>query len=50
MSQCAKIGSLLNVQESADPDGVRVFYYLSQDLRCLFMSLISMHFKMKPIP
>lgn len=47
---CAKIGSLLNVQESSDPEGLKVFYYLVQDLRCLVFSLISMHFKVKPIP
>ena len=27
---CAKIGSLLDVQDSADPDGLRIFYYLAQ--------------------
>ena len=47
---CAKIGSLLNVQESKDPEGLRVFYYLVQDLKCLVLSLITMHFKIKPIP
>lgn len=47
---CSKIGSLLNVQESSDPDGLRIFYYLIQDLKCLVFSLISLHFKIKPIP
>ena len=47
---CAKIGSLLNVQQSNDPEGQRIFYYLVQDLKCLIFSLISMHFKIKPIP
>ena len=28
--QTAKIGSLLDVQESKDPDGLRIFYYLVQ--------------------
>jgi hypothetical protein len=27
---CAKIGSLLDVQGSKDPEGLRVFYYLVQ--------------------
>ena len=27
---CAKIGSLLDVQDSPDPDGLRIFYYLVQ--------------------
>ena len=31
--QTAKIGSLVDVQESEDPEGLRVFYYLVQDLR-----------------
>lgn len=31
--QTAKIGSLVDVQDSEDPDGLRVFYYLVQDLK-----------------
>lgn len=31
--QTAKIGSLVDVQSSDDPEGLRVFYYLIQDLR-----------------
>ncbi len=46
----SKIGSLLNVQESNDPEGFRIFYYLIQDLKCFVFSLISLHFKIKPIP
>ena len=45
----AKIGSLSDVQNSNDPEGLRVFYYLIQDLKCLVFSLISLHFKIKPI-
>merc|ERR1712083_1013213 len=45
----AKIGSLLDVQESKDPEGLRVFYYLVQDLKCLVFSLIGLHFRIKPI-
>merc|ERR1712129_632734 len=47
---CAKIGSLLDVQESSDPEVLRCFYYLVQDLKCLVFSLIALHFKIKPIP
>ncbi|KAK0543537.1 hypothetical protein OC846_003172 [Tilletia horrida] len=47
--ETAKIGSLVDVQESEDPEGLRVFYFLVQDLRCLILSLISLHFKIKPI-
>jgi len=43
--ETAKIGSLVDVQESADPEGLRVFYYLVQDLKALVFSLISLHFK-----
>ncbi|KAF9695878.1 hypothetical protein EKO04_006221 [Ascochyta lentis] len=32
-----------------DPEGLRVFYYLVQDLKALVFSLISLHFKIKPI-
>lgn len=48
--ESAKIGSLLDVQSCEDPDGFSVFYYLVQDLRCLVFSLITLHFKIKPIP
>jgi protein mago nashi len=47
---CAEIGSLAQVQKSSDPEGLKVFYFLTQDLKCLVLSLISMHFKVKPIP
>ncbi|KAJ0964322.1 hypothetical protein J5N97_029444 [Dioscorea zingiberensis] len=45
----SKVGSLLDVEASRDPEGLRTFYYLVQDLKCLVFSLISMHFKIKPI-
>uniref|UniRef100_A0A1I7WS61 Mago nashi protein n=1 Tax=Heterorhabditis bacteriophora TaxID=37862 RepID=A0A1I7WS61_HETBA len=32
-----------------DPDGLRSFYYLVQDFKCLVFSLIGLHFKIKPI-
>ncbi|KAI9885134.1 MAG: Protein mago nashi [Watsoniomyces obsoletus] len=47
--ETAKIGSMVDVTESADPEGLRVFYYLIQDLKALVFSLISLHFKIKPI-
>ncbi|KAJ5358961.1 Protein mago nashi [Penicillium cataractarum] len=46
--ETAKIGSLVDVTESADPEGLRVFYYLVQDLKALVFSLISLHFKVWP--
>ena len=45
----SKIGSLVDVNQSRDPDGLRCFYYLVQDLKCLVFSLIGLHFKIKPI-
>jgi len=45
----AKIGSLLDVQESKDPEGLRIFYYLVQDIKCMVFSLIGLHFRIKPI-
>ncbi|CAG8943767.1 unnamed protein product [Penicillium salamii] len=48
--ETAKIGSLVDVTESDDPEGLRVFYYLVQDLKALVFSLISLHFKVPPIP
>ncbi|XP_053203526.1 protein mago nashi homolog [Panonychus citri] len=45
----AKIGSLVDVNNSKDPEGLRTFYYLVQDIKCFVFSLISLHFKIKPI-
>ena len=45
----AKIGSLLDVQDSSDPEGLRIFYYLVQDLKCMAFSLVGLHFRIKPI-
>ncbi|PAV14946.1 mago nashi [Pyrrhoderma noxium] len=47
--ETAKIGSLVDIQDSEDPEGLRVFYYLIQDLKSFIFSLISLHFKIKPI-
>merc|ERR1711936_417521 len=45
----SKIGSLIDVSQCKDPEGLRTFYYLVQDLKCLVFSLIGLHFKIKPI-
>lgn len=45
-----KLGSIVKVQQSADPEGLGTFYYLIQDLKTFVLSLISMHFKIKPVP
>jgi hypothetical protein len=37
------------VQDSEDPEGLRVFYYLVQDLKALVFSLIGLHFKVNPL-
>ena len=47
---CAEIKSLKDVEESDDPEGLKTFYYLTQDLKCLMFSLMSIHFKKNPIP
>lgn len=33
------------MQKSQDPEGLKVFYYFVQDLKCLVFSLITSHFK-----
>ena len=45
----SKIGSLTDVNNCKDPEGLKCFYYLVQDLKCLVFSLIGLHFKIKPI-
>lgn len=47
---CAKLGALSDCHVSQDPVGVQIFYYLVQDLKSFVFSLISLHFKIKPIP
>jgi len=47
--ETAKIGALIDIQDSEDPEGMRVFYYLVQDLKCFIFSLIQLHFRIKPI-
>lgn len=47
---CAEIMSLVDIQDSPDPKGLAILYYLTQDLKCLVMSLINLHFKIRPIP
>jgi len=46
----SEIGSLLDVQKSTDPEGLKLFYHLAQDLKRLVLSLITLHFKIRPIP
>uniref|UniRef100_A0A8C9GIJ9 Uncharacterized protein n=1 Tax=Piliocolobus tephrosceles TaxID=591936 RepID=A0A8C9GIJ9_9PRIM len=41
----SKIGSLSDVKQCDDPEGLRVFYYLVQDLKCFLFSLICLHFR-----
>ncbi|CAG9318875.1 unnamed protein product [Blepharisma stoltei] len=45
----SKIGSFLDVQRSEDPEGLRSFFYLVQDIKCLVLTLMSMHFRIKPV-
>eukprot|EP00051_Salpingoeca_urceolata_P007073 m.93911 g.93911 ORF g.93911 m.93911 type:complete len:151 (-) comp15107_c1_seq1:27-479(-) len=45
----SKIGSLVDVNDSKDPEGLRAFYYLVQDLKCFVFSLMTLHFRIKPI-
>lgn len=45
----AKINSFASVADSEDSEGLSIFYYLIQDLKAMIFSLISLHFKVKPI-
>ncbi|ANQ06248.1 Uncharacterized protein PCOAH_00004130 [Plasmodium coatneyi] len=45
----SKIGSLSDLKQCDDPEGLRVFYYLVQDLKCFVFSLICLHFRIKPV-
>ena len=45
-----KVGSFVQIQNSLDPERLETFYYLVQDLKTLIFSLISIHYKVKPVP
>ncbi|KAI9472600.1 protein mago nashi putative [Coemansia mojavensis] len=47
--ETARISSLADTANTQDPEGLRVLYYLVQDFKCLIQSIISLHFKIKPI-
>jgi len=45
-----KLGTLSEVEKcSKDPEALKAFYYLVQDLKSMVLSLINVHFKVKPI-
>lgn len=46
----SKIGRMLDIQQSSDPDGLLKLHILSQNLRSFVLSLISLHFKVCSIP
>lgn len=37
------------MRNSTDPEGLTVFYYLLQDLKCFVFSLISLHFRVRVV-
>jgi protein mago nashi len=43
------IGSSLEIKAAEDPKGLQAFHHLTQDLRCLVLPLISVHFKINPL-
>jgi len=45
-----KIGSLMEVSSSKDADSLRNFYYLVQDIKVFVFALVTLHFKIKPVP
>ena len=42
---CSKLGSLTEIAASKNPETLRNFYYLTQDLKCLIFSIVTCHFK-----
>lgn len=47
--ETAKIGASHEIEDTEDPEGLKVLYYLVQDLKCFVFSLIALNFKIKPI-
>lgn len=48
--QTAKIGSLVDIQDSEDPEGLRVFYYLVQDLKVRLPALATVRLLKPAVP
>merc|ERR1719359_1707742 len=44
----SKIGSMADIQACKDPESLKVFHYLTQDLKCYVISLMNLHFRVKP--
>ena len=44
----AEIVSPADIRSSPDPVGLATFYYLTQDLKSLILSLFNLHFKVEP--
>ena len=45
----SKITSSMEIKKSNDPRGLEVFYFFVQDLKSFLFTLISMHFRIKPL-
>lgn len=47
---CPKRQNDINVQvtESRDSEGLRIFYYLVQDLKTMAISIMNAHFRINP--
>jgi protein mago nashi len=44
-----KIGTFADIKNSKDPIGLEILYYLVSDLKCFLLTLMNMHFKIKPV-
>ncbi len=44
-AQTSKIGALTEVEGSKDPEGLKSFYFLVQDLKAFVFSLVNLHYK-----
>lgn len=45
-----EIASPADIRQCPDPEGLKIFYLVTQDLKSLVLMLMSCHFKAKPIP
>ena len=47
--ETSKFGSYAEVKACEDPDGLTIFWYLIQDIKCFVLSLINAHFRIRPV-
>ncbi|ODV88031.1 hypothetical protein CANARDRAFT_56238 [[Candida] arabinofermentans NRRL YB-2248] len=44
-----RLGSVTECKHTDDPEGLKVFFFFTQNLKSFILSMISLHFKVRPV-